>query len=92
VPLHQAVCNQRGTVEVRLGDVKCPGRCQSIERAVFLLKDVFWNVITERMENVFRSHGLIIIAFVFVANMAAIDEIDRSIRAALRTRLEMIYC
>jgi hypothetical protein len=55
LPFHQAVCNQRGTVEVRLGDVKCPGRCQSIERAVFLLKDVFWKVIMERMEDAFRS-------------------------------------
>ena len=51
--------NQRGTVEVQLGDVKCPARCQSIERAVFLLKDVFWKVITERMEDAFRSLGLI---------------------------------
>ena len=52
------MCNQRGTVEVQLGGVKCPGRCQSIERAVFLLKDVFWKVITERMEDAFRSLGL----------------------------------
>ena len=45
------MCNQRGTIEVQLSDVKCPGRCQSIERAVFLLKDMFWKVITERMED-----------------------------------------
>ena len=86
------MCNQRGTIEVQLGDVKCPGRCQSIERTVFLLKDVFWKVITERMEDAFRSLGLIIIAFIFIAGMAAIDEIAHSIRAALRTRLEMIHC
>jgi len=42
------------------------------------------------MEEVFRSLGLIIIAFVCIAGMAAIDEIAHSIRAALRTRLEMI--
>jgi hypothetical protein len=57
-----------------------------------LLKDVFWKDITERMEEAFRSLGLIIIAFVFITGMAAIDEITHSIRAALRTRLEMIYC
>jgi hypothetical protein len=51
------MCNQRGTIEVQLGDVKCPGRCQSIERAVFLLKDVFRKVITERMEEAFRSES-----------------------------------
>ena len=69
------MCHQRGTVEVQLGNVKCPGRCQSTERAVFLLKDVFWKVIMERMEDALRSLGLIIIAFVFIAGMAAIDEI-----------------
>jgi hypothetical protein len=57
-----------------------------------LLKDVFWQVIMERMEDAFRSLGLIIIAFVFIAGMAAIDEIAHSIRVVLRTRLEMIYC
>jgi len=72
--------------------MKCPGGCQSIERTVFLLKDVFRKVVTERMEEAFQSLGLIIIAFVFIAGMAAIDEIAHSIRAALRTRLEMIYC
>ena len=51
------MCNQRGTIEVQLGDVKCPGRCQSIERAVFLLKDMFWKVITERVEDAFRSES-----------------------------------
>ena len=86
------MCNQRGTIEMQLGDVKCPGRCQSIERTVFLLKDVFRKVVTERMEEAFQSLGLIIIAFVFIAGMAAIDEITHRIRAALRTRLEMIYC
>jgi len=75
-----------------LSDVKCPGRCQSMERAVFLLKHVFWKVITERMEDTFQSLRLIIIAFVFIAGMATIDEIAHSIRAALRTRLEIIYC
>ena len=67
--------NQCGTVEVQLGDVKCPGRCQSIERTVFLLKDVFWKLIMERMEDAFRSLGLIIIAFVFIAGMAAITRL-----------------
>jgi len=63
-----------------------------MERAVFLLKHVFWKVITERMEDTFQSLRLIIIAFVFIAGMATIDEIAHSIRAALRTRLEIIYC
>ena len=69
------MCNQRGTIEVQLDDMKCPGGCQSIERTVFLLKDVFWNMIMERVEDAFRSLRLIIITFVFIAGMAAIDEI-----------------
>jgi hypothetical protein len=51
------MCNQRGTIEVQLDDVKCPGGCQGIERTVFLLKDVFWNMIMERIENAFRSES-----------------------------------
>jgi hypothetical protein len=56
------------------------------------VKDVFWKGIMERMEDAFRSLGLITIAFVFITGMTAIDEITHSIRAALQTRLDMIYC
>ena len=52
-----------GTVEVQLLNMKRPGRRQSIERTVCMLKDVFGKVVTERVEDAFRSLGLIGIAF-----------------------------
>jgi len=53
-----------------VGDVKCPSRCQNIERTVFLLKDGFRKVITERMEEAFQSLRLIIIATAYFADTA----------------------
>jgi C4-dicarboxylate transporter len=54
-----------------------------MERAVFLLKDVFSEIIAEGMEEAFCRIGLIVTAFVFIAGVAAIDEIVNHIRTAL---------
>jgi hypothetical protein len=55
-----------------------------------MLKHVFWKMITERVEDAFRSLGLIVITFVGMAGMATIDKIPHRICAALRARLEML--
>jgi hypothetical protein len=75
---------------VQLFNVPCPGQRQSMERAVFLLKNVFSEIIAEGMEEAFYRIGLIVTAFVFIASVAALDEIGYHIRTALRTRLKVI--
>jgi hypothetical protein len=74
------MCNQRGTVEVQLGDVKCPAQCQGIERAVFLLKNVFWKVITERMEDAFRSENCSVAAVLRAAQVGSTHNLGLCLR------------
>jgi hypothetical protein len=59
----------------------CPDR-PTLGNICFLLKHVLGKVITERVEDAFRSLGLRVIAFVNITGMATIDKITHSICAA----------